>query len=124
LVLRLALHQRRVDVEDHRGAHVGHARAAQLHHYDRDRHASTRRPLRVRETGEVVGADPQGTVAHKTHDPERPETVKGAPLIVIDPLEDITREVDPVRDRQLPLRLEGPNAPGRGVGRGRRGCRR
>jgi hypothetical protein len=49
-----------------------------------------------------VGADPQGTVAHKTHDPERPETVKGAPLIVIDPLEDITREVDPVRDRQLP----------------------
>ena len=55
-----------------------------------------------------MGADPQGTVAHKTHDPERPETVKGAPLIVIDPLEDITREVDPVRDRQLPLRLEGP----------------
>jgi hypothetical protein len=46
-----------------------------------------------------VGVDPQGTVAHKTHDPERPEAVKGAPLIVIDPLEDITREVDPVRDR-------------------------
>jgi hypothetical protein len=36
-------------------------------------------------------------------DPERPEAVKGAPLIVIDPLEDIPREVDPVRDRQLPL---------------------
>jgi hypothetical protein len=38
--------------------------------------------------------DPQGTVAHETHDPDRPETVKGGPLIVIDPLEDITREVD------------------------------
>ena len=52
-----------------------------------------------RETEGVVGVDPQGTVAHKAHDPERPETVKGAPLIVIDPLEVITREVDPVRDR-------------------------
>jgi hypothetical protein len=41
-----------------------------------------------------VRADPQGRVTHETHDPERPETVQGAPFIAIELLEDIAGDVD------------------------------